>query len=104
MKTLLATLALTMISNVAMANDFNLSKSGKVITCVDGNEASLKISADRKSMTVVIRDQNFGKLPITKVHTDNASYVAYDTKVGTMTLTDYSFFADKWQAYFTDCK
>lgn len=104
MRSLLTLTALILVSTSAMANDFRLGSNGKVVTCVDEDEAIIKLSADRKSAQITIRDKNFGKVPVLNVKTDNATWVAYETKAGTLILTDYSYFEDKWQAYFTDCK
>lgn len=102
---ILATL-LTLSSAFA---DSRLADNGKVVTCRDGDELSLTLSADRKTIKLRIRDTNYGVLPVLKIERGvegrTGAYVIYTTKVGELTLDDTAdTFIDKWQAYFPDCR
>ena len=84
--------------------DLSLADNRKTVTCKDGDELSLTISADRKTIKLKIRDQNFGTLAVLKVHIC-VDYVNYTTKVGELSFnTAADTFIDKWQAYFPDCR
>jgi hypothetical protein len=88
--------------------DSSLADNGKEVRCSDG-EVSLTLSADRKTIQLKIRDQDFGALPVLSVQRGTerrtGNYVSYTTSAGDLNLDDTAdTFIDKWQAYFPDCE
>ncbi len=104
---LITLIALSMTFTQAFA-DSSLAYNKKAVNCVDGNELKLTLSADRKTIKLKIRKENFGTLKVTEVleGTQNGErYVVYKTKAGELTLADLAdTFVDEYQAYFPDCE
>lgn len=98
------TLFFMLMLSTSVFADVRLANNGKVVKCNDGDELKLVLSADRKTIKLTIRDNNYGTLPITKT-VKGPDFVSYQTKAGELLLMDVADeFIDKWQAYFPDCR
>ncbi len=87
--------------------DFSLAGNGRTVNCVDDKFAAVELNAARTTMKIKLNGRVLGTERITQVHTDNASYVAYDSKSGSLTLSDqvdfFTFMPANF-ASFLDCR
>jgi len=88
MKTmLLIALAAVVFSQNSMA-DFKLSKSKKAIVCYAEDNQELILNAQRTMIKYSVEGESEGPKKITKVNSDNYSFVIYKTSDITFTLSD----------------
>ncbi len=104
MKKLILCLAIG-VSSTSFAG-YDLASNGKKVTCFAEDNQSFDLNAKRTTVKYSTEGESAGAKKITKISSDDATYVSYTTYDGTLTLSDegdtYGF--DGEEAYPVDCK
>lgn len=78
--------------------DYDLGQNQKVVKCFADDNMSWVLSADRSTVEFTVEGETLGPSDITRVDTDNATYVAYTTGEGTLRLDNagdtFQFFGE----------
>lgn len=105
MKSMIA-LFLSLFSLLAMA-DYQLAKTGKVVTCYAEDNQSFILNAKRTTLKYVVEGESTGPKRIVEQSTDKRTYIAYKTSEGTLILSDsgdsYQF-AEDAEAFEVKCR